>query len=148
MNRKHNLAFIVELFLLFSILLFVIVVITRTLVLSRSRSLYAKHLTEAVTLAESSAEVIAAAGSQAEAERLFGGLSQVTEVRPSDGRIELLMDFDGVSGGADQYRAVILLAEERQTAGTYLAESIEVFYAEENDPLYTLETGAYCSARE
>ena len=43
MNRKHNLAFIVELFLLFSILLFVIVVITRTLVLSRSRSLYAKH---------------------------------------------------------------------------------------------------------
>ena len=147
MKRKRDLAFIVELFLLFVILLFVIVVITKMLVTSRNRSLYAKHLTEAVTLAESSAEVIAAAGSQAEAERIFGELSQVTEVNASDGQIVLAMDFDGKDGGADQYRAVIELTEEPQASGTYLREVIEVFFADQTDPIYTLETGTYGPAR-
>ena len=56
MKRTRNIAFIVELLILFVILLFVIVTITRTFMASRSQSLHAQQLTRAVSLAESIAE--------------------------------------------------------------------------------------------
>ena len=55
MKKERNIAFVVELLLLFVILLLVIVVITKTLMTSRSQSLHAKYLTEAVCLAEDAA---------------------------------------------------------------------------------------------
>ena len=51
-KSKSSIAFIVELFLMFAILLLVIVVITQTLMLTRNQSLKARHLTEAVIAAE------------------------------------------------------------------------------------------------
>ena len=55
--KKRNLAFTVELLGLFILLVLVITVITQVFVMSRSHSLQAKQLTEAVILAESVAEV-------------------------------------------------------------------------------------------
>ena len=57
MGKKRNFAFIIEMFLLFVILLFVVVVITKTFVASRQQSLEARHLTESVCLAEEVAEL-------------------------------------------------------------------------------------------
>ena len=59
-GNKSSIAFTVELFMLFGIMLLVIVVITQTLVMTRSRSLQARHLTEAVIAAENTMEIISA----------------------------------------------------------------------------------------
>lgn len=55
--KKRNLAFTVELLGLFILLVMVITVITQVFVMSRSHSLEARQLTEAVILAENAAEI-------------------------------------------------------------------------------------------
>ena len=75
-GNKSSIAFTVELFMLFGIMLLVIVVITQTLVMTRSRSLQARHLTEAVIAAENTMEIISSsaddpAGGLEAAENIF-----------------------------------------------------------------------------
>ena len=55
--KKRNLTFTVELLGLFILLVMVITVITQVFVMSRSHSLEARQLTEAVILAENAAEI-------------------------------------------------------------------------------------------
>ena len=77
MKRTRNIAFIVELLLLFVILLFVIVVITKTFMASRNQSLHARYLTEAVCIAEEIAEVTEGSSDLAGAASLIRSLEEV-----------------------------------------------------------------------
>ena len=141
MKKTRNLAFIVELLLLFVILLFVIVVITRTLMQSRSQSDRARHLTEAVCLAEEVAEVTAAAGDKAAAAELLGGLEQVQSVAESPDGIDLDMTFAG--GVRDDYHIAVGWDEEPSAAGKYVKRTVLVFYGGAEEPVYRLEAGNY-----
>ncbi|MBR2189257.1 MAG: hypothetical protein IJ860_07620 [Eubacterium sp.] len=139
MKKKRNIAFIVELLLLFIILLFVIVVITQTFMKSRSQSLYARHLTEAVSLAESVAEVSMAASGRDEAVSMLGEMEQVQSVSDAGEIIGLEMKFAPEGGRTDHYRAEIRRTEE----DAFVTEEILVFFADETEPIYSLETGNY-----
>lgn len=145
MGKKRNFAFIVELFILFVILLFVIIVLTKTFVTSRSQSLYARHLTESVYLAEEVAEVSMSAADAREAQALLGALEQTEEIRAKDRQMELTMDFTADDTKRDTYRVLLSWEEEASAQGTFVAEEILVFFADETDPLYTLHTGNYQS---
>ena len=141
MKKIHNTAFIVELLLLFILLLLVIVVITQTFMNARSRSLYAKHLTEAVCLAEEVAEVSMSAAGKEKAFSLFQELEQVKSAEMKDGQIELGMDFAGET--LDSYQVILIMDEEDTEQGTYVSGEIRVFFGEAEEPLYTLTTGDY-----
>ena len=171
MKKDRNIAFIVELLLLFIILLFVIVVITQTFMKSRSQSLYARHLTEAVTLAEEVAEVSAAAEDIGGASDLLAKMEQVLRVSSeAEDRIFLEMEFSAGSGARDNYRVEIDWQEEPAGAdagsGTdtdstaadagsaagvgsgaqYISKQIRVYFEDEDEPVYTLDSGIYNAA--
>ena len=190
MKKERNIAFIVELLLLFMILLFVIVVITQTFMKSRSQSLYARHLTEAVTLAEEVAEVSASAEDLSEAADRLGAMEQVLEVRErqavqevqeslenqksqgtqevqeprgeaserSDSGQGLVMaiEFAAENGTRDEYRVELDWVEENTdvsdradatdgseaaAGGRFVTKQIRVYFADEQEPIYTLDAG-------
>lgn len=152
MKKTRNIAFIVELLLLFVLLLFVIVVITKTFMASRSQSLYAKHLTEAVCLAEDVAEVRFAAADKAEALALLAAMEQTQSIEDDGQIIWLTMDFADAGGGTDRYRIGMDWNEEPSAQGTYFEGEIRVYYqdiaaavSEKAAPIYTLSTGDYRS---
>ena len=142
MNKTRNdLAFVVELLLLFVILLFVIVVITKTFMTSRSQSLHARHLTEAVCVAEEVAEATAAAADRAEAAELLESLEQAGAVQEDGDGISLTVDVFTENGTKDSY-AVYLLWEE-DAEGDFVEKTIRVHDGNGEEPLYTLKTGTY-----
>ena len=165
MGKNRNLAFIVELLLLFVILLFVIVTITRTFMASRSQSLYAKHLTEAVCIAEEVAEITAAAPDQESAVSFLKELDEVHSVTENDTGFSVEMDALS-DGKADRYTVSVLCSEEKTAGepsaestgsfsgesggqdktGVFVTEKIEVFFETEAEPIYTLDTGNYKKA--
>ena len=165
-KKERNIAFIVELLLLFMILIFVIVVITQTFMKSRGQSLYARHLTEAVTLAEEVAEVSAPAENLSEAADRLAAMEQVQEVQTGNGvndspanagagggengtagmteaTIDLVMEFTEENGVPDRYRLELDWQEEETR---FVTKQIRVYFAEEKEPIYTLDTGVYQDA--
>lgn len=121
-GAKKNIAFIVELFMLFGIMLLVIVVITETFVMTRSRSLEAQHLTEAVIAAENTMEVVMAKGISEEAE-------EVT--------------FSGEGESGEVYRVTTVRNDEEERTGRFSEYEVKVFLKGEEEPIYTLSSGSY-----
>lgn len=134
---KSSIAFIVELFLLFAILIFTITVITQVFVKTRTESLKARHLTEAVIAAESTAEVLSAASDEEDAEKLLEGMKNASEVKPSDGGFDLKVSCDS----GEVYDVSVTEDREKAETGTYTARTVEVRLSGEE--LYTLKTGDY-----
>ena len=147
-KNKSSIAFIVELFMMFAILLTVIVVITEVLVMTRSESLSARHLTEAVTCAESAAEVITASDSKDDALELLGSMDNATSVKREDEGYDLKMSYKSKSTSGDVYD--LKITEETETAGTgtYTVSTIVVTLEGADEPIYTLRTGAYRKGAE
>ena len=157
MKRTRNIVFIVELLLLFVILLFVIVTVTRIFMTSRSQSLHARRLTEAVSLAEDIAEVTKNTPDRESAAAMIGMMEEVQEMTgweekasgedsPGSGEdadtLEVGLLFAG-DGSQDPFRAEVLREEEETEAGRFVSEHISVFYGNEEEQLYALETGWY-----
>lgn len=148
MGKKRNFAFIVELFIFFVILLFVIIVITRVFVTSRNQSLYARHLTESVYIAEEVAEISMAASDMQQAVNLLADLEQTSDVSSEGQEIELWMDFDAEDGRRDLYRVLLTWEEDPSQNGTFTEGRILVFFEDEEEPIYSLDTGNYQSEGE
>ena len=147
MKRTRNIAFIVELLLLFVILIFVIVTITKTFMTSRSQSLYARHLTEAVTLAENMAEVTRGMPDQESAAARLSEMEEVQEAAVVDDEtLRITLVFTGENGRQDPFEAKLSREEEKTDAGSFITENITLFYDSGTDPVYELETGWYQEA--
>ncbi len=171
--KKRNLAFTVELLGLFILLLLVITVITQVFVMSRSHSLQAKRLTEAVIIAESTAEISSAEKDIDRLAGIFTGLRETDEeaaykVNNNGG---VIMFTRGLSEDG-RYKYVVRLERSSQNmgAGDYCEDEICIYSASEvadatkrvdaaggeredpmglistdtlPEPLYTLKTGKY-----
>ena len=146
MKNKSSAAFIVELFLMFLLLLMVIVIITKTFIADRSQSLYARRLTESVILAESTAEVVSAAGNPAEAAAMIAEMDQTVSSSADGDVITAEMDFAGEDGAADRYTVQVRISEEPGAAGVYMDYEVSVYYEDSREALYTLHSGSYVSA--
>ena len=150
MKKTRNPAFIVELLLLFVILLLVIVVITRTFMAARSQSLSAKHLTEAVSLAENAAEISLSAADPEDAYERLLKMVQVTNAEKEEDTVKLTVDFSNQDGENNHYLLEMNWAEETTQRGAFKNGEIRVYYLgsnenyDQNDNLiYTLNTGEY-----
>ncbi len=132
-NKKSNIASIVELFLMFLLLLVVIVVITMVCMTTREQSLDAGDLTKAVICAENAAEVTRDAASAEEAADLLGMM---------DGAADITVSGDTVTAIQDGYRIEVTLTPEDGSTGTYVDELINI-YPGDGEAIYQLHTGNY-----
>ena len=132
-NKKSNIASIVELFLMFLLLLVVIVVITMVCMTTREQSLDAGDLTKAVICAENAAEVKQDAASAEEAADLLGMM---------DGAADITVTGDTVTAIQDGYRIEVTLTPEDGSTGTYVDELINI-YPGDGEAIYQLHTGNY-----
>ena len=132
-NKKSNIASIVELFLMFLLLLVVIVVITMVCMTTREQSLDAGDLTKAVICAENTAEVTKDAANAEEAADLLGMM---------DGAADITVTGDTVTAIQDGYRIEVTLTPEDGSTGTYVDELITI-YPGDGEAIYQLHTGNY-----
>lgn len=141
MKAKKETAFIVELFLLFALMLLVTVVLTSAFVSSRMQSLYARHKTEAVIIAERIAEVSMASEDLDEALELISGMEDVTDLDRSGSGAEFTARISDTS--ADEYR--VKLDWDGQTDGSVSlsTQKITVYYGEDGEPIYVLDSGSF-----
>ena len=174
MKKTKNIASIVELLLLFVILLFVIVTVTRTFVASRSQSLRAQRLTEAVILAEDIAESVRGLADRDEAADRLALLEVVEIVQEAAGltgseeesetdleadpekdlggsrqetdRIRLSLLFANRDGRQDSFEAELVREKEESEAGIFVTDHVSIYETNGSDPLYELDTGWYAEA--
>ena len=132
-NKKRNIASIVELFMMFLLLLVVIVVITMVCMTTREQSLDAGDLTKAVICAENTAEITKDAANSSEAAALL---------KQMDGASDISVTGDTVTATQNGYRIEVAMTPEKGTSGTYVDETINI-YAGDDSLLYQLHTGSY-----
>ena len=152
MNRKRSIAFTVELLGLFILLIMVIVMITQVFVMSRSRTLEARRLNQAVMIAQSTAE---AASSEKDLAVLAGRMSEMSNVQEAryndlNESLDIVFDTDGKQGGRD-FCALLQRSSDERENGTYVTDSIEVYYCvpgQLEGMVYNLDTGRYFADEE
>ena len=152
MNNKRSIAFIVELLGLFILLILVIVMITQVFVMSRARTIEARHLTQAVMLAQSTAEAASSEKDLPELADRLAGMDNVqsAECSEADGSIDIVFDTDGKPGGKD-FCVVLHRSLEKREGGSYASDSIEVYYCapgQHQNMIYDLDTGRHFSGKE
>ena len=152
MNNKRSIAFTVELLGLFILLIMVIVMITQVFVMSRARTIEARHLTQAVMMAQSTAE---AASSEYDLSLLAEKIKdmnnvQSAEANASAGSIDIVFDTDGKPAGKD-FCVVLNRTEDKRDSGVYTTDNIEVYYCvpgQLEGKIYDLSAGSHFTAEE
>ena len=176
MNNRKNTAFTVELLGLFILLIMVITIVASVFVLSRSHSLEAGRLNEAVILAENAAEAASSApDNNALEERLNAmdnntGNAVVSKDNSSDPGSwnAVYASLKGDDAKAEQFVVCVTrsypdgLPEERSDKGTYAEDKVEVYArgnsapedigllepSELGEPIYTLVSGTHFDSEE
>ena len=170
MNKRKDTAFTVELLGLFILLIAVITIIASVFVMSRSHSLEAKSLNEAVIIAQNTAEVASAACDDAVLQDLL------KEMDNNSGNSVVARENSGGAGSWNAFLASVKMdgsgsryivcvtrtypdgtPDEKAGKGVYAENSIEVYEAgkvpaddlgqfdpsSQGTPLYTLVSGSY-----
>lgn len=143
MKSKRNLAFIVELFIMFILLLVVIVVITTLSIKTRDQSIDARYLNEAVICAENAAELTASAS---DADEVLTRMEKMDGVANASAEADVItadMNFKEADGPDDQYTIIIKMSEDKGSTGKYITKEIKVTHKGEDDAIYTLKTGNF-----
>ncbi len=147
-SRNQITAFYVEALLLILVFVGIILVLTHVFGLGMSESSEANILTDSVTLAQNSAEAVAASDSSEELEEILSnsGLDRC-EIR-SDGKLEVVYDVDLVPLKAEDENKegtykVLIDWEEDQSDAAMISANISVYYRDSEEPSYVLETAKY-----
>ena len=147
-SRNHITAFYVEALLLILVFVGIILVLTHVFGAGLSESSEARILTDSVTLAQSSAEAVAASDTREELEDILSDNGEALLETGEDGSLELLYDEDliplGDEGrGKDKTYRVVISWEDSSDEEAMISSTIRVFYGEAEEPAYTLETAKY-----
>ncbi len=152
MNNKKSIAFTVELLGLFILLIMVIVMITQVFVMSRSRTIEARRLTQAVMIAQSTAEAASSEHDLAKLAGVMQGMNNVAsaEYNDADRSLSIVFDTDGKPDGKD-FCAVLYRSEDKRSRGSYASDKIEVYYCvpgQLDGLVYDLDTGRHFTGEE
>jgi len=135
MKSNGGIRYIVELFIMLIIMIFVITILVTAFVKSGSLSTDAADLTEAVSLAESIAEISDTCADDAECMDRLKGTSLMSGLSIDGGVIT------GESG--DDYRVELSRTEKNGDGGVLVLSEIKVSHKGGSEPVYTLDTGNY-----
>ena len=127
--------YIVELFIMLVILVFVIVVLVSAFVASNSMSRSAADLTEAVSIAESMAEMSDTCGTDDEFLGLLESAYLVKGYEYREGTVKA--DYDG------RYTVEIQRSEREGLSGKMVLTAVSVYPEGGDTPIYSLDTGRY-----
>lgn len=148
-KRRHVTGFYLETLVLAVVLIAVILVLTRVFAFSAELSNQAGRLTRAVHLAENAAEAVAASDGMDTLRMLLeeDGNAQVSQ----DGTAGLLQvwydeEMRPVLGG--RFRVEVSWKPESAAAGSFVGSTVSVYWMEEAEPLYVLDTAVYTRGRE
>ena len=152
MNNRKRIAFTVELLGLFILLILVIVMITQVFVMSRAKTIEARHLTQAVMIAQSTAE---AASSEKDLSLLADRMQamdnvQSAECSDSEDSLDIVFETDG-KGADKDFRVVLHRSEDKKDKGAYVSDRIEVYYCAPGkleNMIYDLDTGRHFDEEE
>jgi type II secretory pathway pseudopilin PulG len=150
MNNKRSIAFTVELLGLFILLILVIVMITQVFVMSRARTIEARHLTQAVMMAQSTAEAASSEHDLSVLAEKLKDMDNVQSAEASGDSLSIVFDTDGNLTGKD-FCIVLHRAEEERDSGVYTRDNIEVYYCvpgQTEGKIYDLSTGSHFTAEE
>ena len=176
MRTGKDTAFTVELLGLFILLIMVITIISSVFVMSRAHSIQARQLTEAVILAENTAEASSAAPDNDALENVITKLDNCighscTSIETGESKGASVIYAASIKRDNKDTDDIFLIRvireynygtpEERSDGGTYASDTIEVYDAGEKvpetgsidssvlkDPLYTLTAGTYFSSED
>lgn len=147
-KRRHVTSFYLETLVLAVVLIAVILVLTRMFAFSADLSDRAGRLTRAVHLAENAAEAVAASDGMDTLRMLLeeDGNAQVSQ----DGTGEILQiwydeEMRPASGG--RFRVEVSWKPEAAAAGSLVGSTVSVYWMEEAEPLYVLDTAVYTHAQ-
>ncbi|MBR0209025.1 MAG: hypothetical protein IJQ43_09020 [Oscillospiraceae bacterium] len=141
MKRQQLTSFYFEALLLLLIFVAMILVLTGVFGTARARSAEARRLTQAVTLAANAAEAVHAADSPEQASTLLDEGGNVRIVK--DGlEAAYLADGSPCADGQGALRLKVSWEPSAEDAALVMSR-IAVFAAEEEEPVYVLETGRY-----
>lgn len=141
-KKRHNTDFYIETLILTVVLLAVILVLIKVFAFSADLSGRAGRLTRAVHLAENAAEAVAAADSPEILRMLIEEDGNVQEERDgADGTLHAWYDEEMRPASGGQFHVEV--SWEPEAAGSYAESTVSVYWMEETDPLYVLETGVY-----
>ena len=152
MNNKRSIAFTVELLGLFILLILVIVMITQVFVMSRTRTIGARRLNQAVMMAQSTAEAASSEHDLALLADKIKGMDNVqsAEANAAGDELDIVFDTDGKPSGKD-FCVVLHRSEEGRNDGVYVTDNIEVYYCvpgQFSGKIYDLDTGRHFTAEE
>ena len=141
MKRQQLTSFYFEALLLAAAFAAMILVLTGVFASARARSVEARRLTQAVTLAANAAEAASAADSAAQAAAL---LDEGGNVRVTANGLEAAYLADGspCPDGSGALRLTLSWEPSAKDAALVVSR-IAVYAAEEETPVYTLETARY-----
>ncbi|MBQ3273767.1 MAG: hypothetical protein IJH51_00555 [Christensenellaceae bacterium] len=135
MKSNGGIRYIVELFIMLIIMIFVITILVTAFVKSGSLSTDAADLTEAVSLAESIAEISDTCADDAECMDRLKGTSLMSGLSIDGGVIT------GTHG--DDYSVELSRTEKNGDGGVLVLSEIKVSHKGGSEPVYTLDTGNY-----
>ena len=134
-------AFYLETLMLIVVFLGIILILTRVFGMGRMQSAEAARLLDAVTLAQNAAEAVSAADSPlAAAELLVPDAGAREKAVMTGGGVSISYDRELRPAHAGSYTVLISWEEE---ADGFVRSQINVFYAGERSPLYTLATAVF-----
>jgi len=140
-KRRHITGFYIETLVLIVIFVTVVLVLTQIFGVSRNESRSARKLTNAVTLAENAAEAVSASK---DPEALVQLLNTDNNARYDEEEGVLVYYDADLKPAADGVYLVQVGWEPQQTgSGTLVNSPISVWYGQEREPLYVLETAVY-----
>lgn len=162
MKTKRNIAFIVELFIMFVILLSVIVIITDLSMKTRQQSIDAGYLTEAVICAENAAEVTSGAKDAAAAEKRLGLMEEASGISRDGNSVTADVAFkpeeaaegsepgaknQAAAAGGHEYTVTIDVTTEKGSTGSYVTKKIKVYHkgdaGKDGKEIYVLDAGDF-----
>ncbi len=141
MKKQQLTSFYLESLVLIAAFVAMILVLTGVFGASRSQSVKARDLSQAVTIAANAAEAVSASGTLEEAAAL---LDQGGNVQIRDGAIEAFYRADGAPCPDGDGALRLLLTWEVSGLDPSLVEStLTVFTEKDGKELYSLETARY-----
>lgn len=142
-KKGHITAFYMEMLVLTAVFIIVILILTQVFALSRGQSAKAKTLTDSVCLAENAAELMAGAGGEDAFLALLGKAGNV-QVSEEGGHKRFQARYDGdmnPAPGGDFLVDVEWIPQAGSEAGNFVKGVITVYWGQDPEPVYILETG-------
>jgi hypothetical protein len=143
-KKQHITAFYMEMLVLITVFIVVILILTKVFALSRQQSAKARILTNAVCLAENTAETAAASPNEETFLMLFGREGNACMVEEDGHRIYQARYDDKMAPAAEgNFLVNVEWIPEDGTEGDFVTSRITVYWNGSAEPIYTLETGMY-----